>query len=548
MPSPWPTSEPEGGWPITTLSCFNESATEELDCPAGGMEQILQWMVGNILLGSSTNLTVNEMTNFQRLVVSQPLEAGTSDFAREVSRKVSTTPTFLTTTAIGGFWAYVQNLKAGKINSGVRWPLLKSKEGSSTYQPIVYSQCQTDLYNVNNTGVMHNITFDALQAPWGDNKNTLNTYLSSDDDILQDLPTRVPRFSWYNHKTLSTMSFTVLPIQMSNATVQDFQSSLIVTCSFDARWAASTVKLKPRSSSLIESNLTDFSIFEEDHIKENYGSKEQLKRALNISDLVQLPYNWLKGFNFNVTLEDGRNSTAMIASLDDLIYNTTNGNRHFRTIQSDTPKTIGTAEFAEYQRHVTQFIGTYHSMLLADGLARFASKLWRPYLEIPASDGKEESYVNILGANYIDGTYKADTVFRNGTKADAFFVEFETSRYGYGYGFRSDDTGTSIYIAITILGLYALITIVYAFVIFWYRCNGRYYRSQAWEAMIYLIALAKNSDPSPYLVGTGAGVNEWDTWKLKVKVREMDDESLSLAFMQGNEELGAEPGVMKKYH
>lgn len=511
------------------------------------MTQIMQWMGGKRLLGSSTNLTINEMTNFQRLVVSQTLEAGSSASARNVSRKVTTTPTFFSTTAIGGFWAYVQNMKAGKINAGVRWPLLKSKEGSATYQPIVYSQCQSDLYNVNNTGSMHNITFDTLQAPWGDNTNTSRYYLSPTDDIVQDMPARQPRFAWFHAKTLSIMSYTVLPIEISNGTKQNFPSSLIVTCSFDARWAASTIKLKPRSSSLIESNLTDFSIFEEDQIKQRYGSKEQLKRALNLSDLIRFPQNWLKGFNFNVT-EDGKNMSAMTESFADMLTNTTDQNRHFQMTKLDTPKTTGTAEFADYQSNVTDFVGTYHSMLLADGLARFGALIWRPYLEIPPSDGKEKRYVDLMGSNYLAETLPADEVFRNGTKADTFSIDFEASRYGYGYGFRSDDTGTSIYIAISILGLYALITTLYVVIIFWYRCSGKYTRSQAWEAMIHLIALAKNSDPSPYLAGTSAGIGSWDTWKLKVKVREMEDESLDLAFMQGDEELGVEPGVMKKYH
>lgn len=547
LPSPWPTAEPEGGWPIRSASsCFNESATEEVDCPASGMKQISQWMFGNVLLGSSTNLTINEMTNFQRLLVSQPLEAGHSGRGRNVSRRVTTTPTFLSTTAIGGFWAYVQKLKAGKLNSGVRWPLLKSKEGSSIYQPILYSQCQSDLYNVNNTGTMHNITFDTLQAPWGDNKNTSNLFLSPETKILQKMPVREPQFGWFFDEKLSIMSLSILPVEASNATVQSFQSSLVVTCMFDARWAASKIKLNPRSSSLIESNLTDFSIFEENQIGQ-YGSKDQLKRALNISELVQLPLNWLKGFNFNVT-EDGKNLTAITAIFDDLLENTTDGNRHFQMTTLDTPKTIGTPEFADYQRSVTDFVGTYQSMLLADGMARFASWLWQPYLEIPSSDGKEDLYVNLMGSNYLTNASTAEQVFRNGTKNDAFSVEFETWRYGYGYGFRSDDTGTSIYIAITILGIYALITIIYVVVIFWYRCKARYTRSQAWEAMINLIALAKNSEPSPYLVGTGAGIDERDTWRLKVKVREMDDERLDLAFMKDYEEVGTEPGIMKKYH
>ncbi|KAH7073035.1 hypothetical protein BKA63DRAFT_56189 [Paraphoma chrysanthemicola] len=546
LPSPWPTAEPEGGWPITTNACFNASATDELDCAAGGMEQISQWVDGNILLGSSSNLTMNEPTNFQRLVVSQPLEAGSSNFARHVSRKVSTTPTFMSTTAIGGFWAYVQRRRGAKINDGVRWPLLKSKEGSSTYQPIIYSQCQSDVYNINNTGRMHNITFDMLQAPWNNNPKPKDLYLDADDDIVQDLPARHARFGWYGGKSLSTMSFTVIPIEISNATKNNFQSSLVVTCLFDARWTGSAIKLKPRQSSLVESNLTDFSIFEEARIRDKYKDKTDFKNALNMSDLVVLPRNWLKGFNFNVTHNDTE-VPIMVRLFDNMLNSTEHGNQHFQITELDTPKTLGTTEFVDYQNNITDFVGKFHSMLLVDGMARFASWLWRPYLEIPSRSGNGYEYVNLIGSNWIANTYTADEVFLNGTKADAYSIEFEASRYGYGYGFRSDDTGVSIYVAIAILGLYELITIAYVVTIFWYRCTRRYTRSQAWEAMINLIALAKNSESSAYMVGTSAGVDKWDTWKLKVQIREMDDERLNLAFVRQDEEIGEEPGIMKKY-
>lgn len=512
------------------------------------MEPITQWMHGNILSGSSTNLTINEVTNFQRLLVSQPLEADTGDFSKSITRRVTTTPTSLSTLAIGGFWAYIQDRNIGEMNSRVRLPLLTSKEGSSTYQPLVYSQCQSDFYSVDKDRTIHNVTFDAFRAPWADN-HKLSDYRLSHTDIeavLSETSSHQPRFAWFHVDSLSVVSFTILPIQRDNASEQAFQSSLAITCSFDARWAASTIKLRPRSSSRIESNLADFSVFEEKHIRQRYGSKDQLKRALNISELVELPANWLKPFTTNIT-DHGRTMPAMEMLFTDMTETTPEGNQHFQITKADEPKMIGYAEFTEYQRRVTDFVGKYQSMLLTDGLARYNYWLWRPFLEIPSPTGDDYRYVDLFGLNWIRTTNTSDEVFLNGTKADAFYVEFDTSRYGYGYGFTSDDTGFGIYLAIAVLGLYETIIIVYLVMIFWYRCNGRYTRSEAWETMINLVALAKNSDASPYLVGTSAGVENWNTWKLKVKIREKDGESLDLAFMRGDEDTGVEPGVMKKY-
>lgn len=512
------------------------------------MEQISQWMNGNILIGSSTNLTINEMTNFQRRLISHPLEYDAGDVEKKLTRRMTTTPTSLSTLAIGGFWAYLQTRNIGGMNAKVRLPLLTSKEGSSTYQPVIYSQCQHDLYDLDSNGTMHNVTLDNLKAPWGDNDKVLEWQLSPSKtgNIFRDLPARQPRFAWFHAETLSIISITVLPIQVVNANERSTQSSLAVTCSFDARWAASTIKLRPRSSSVVESNITDFSIFEEKRIMQENGSKDRLKRALNISELIELPANWLKPFTSNIT-EKGKTMPAMDMFFDDMIKVTTEGNRHFQITNNDKPKTIGTNEFAEYERKVTDLVSTYQSMLLTDGLARFNFWLWRPFLEVPSPTGDDSQYVDLFGLNWIRTTNTSDEVFLNGTKDDAFSVEFDASRYGYGYGFDSDDTGSGIYLAIAVLCIYELIVVVYLVTIFWDRCSGRYTRSPAWEAIINLIALAKNSDPSPYLVGSSGGIETWDTWKLKVKVREMKDESLVLAFMQGDEDLGVEPGIMKKY-
>ncbi|CAO2648648.1 Nn.00g079150.m01.CDS01 [Neocucurbitaria sp. VM-36] len=346
---------------------------------------------------------------------------------------------------------------------------------------------------------------------------------------------------------LSTTSVTVLPIEISNVIRESYQSSLIVTCFFDARWAASKLTLQPRTSSLIETNITDFNIFEQDTIKYKYISDE-FKRAYGISDIVGLPNDWLQGFNFNITNDDGDAQPTMIENLNDFIHNTTWGNRHFGLTEPDAPTSVDSGDFTAYQTRVTDFIGTFHGMMLADGMARFASLLWQPYLETRPGNTETAEYVPLLYSNMGLERYTSQEVFPNGTKEDAFSIEFEAWRYGYGYGFRSNATGVSIYIAVSILGIYLLITIIYVMRIAQLRLKGRYTRSQSWEAIPNLIALAENSQGSTYLSGTSAGITSRETWRLNVKVRVMDDDRLSLAFMRREEELGEEPGIEKMYY
>ncbi|KAH7391714.1 hypothetical protein BKA66DRAFT_547692 [Pyrenochaeta sp. MPI-SDFR-AT-0127] len=534
MPHPWPMAEPQNGWPFrSSPECFNESALSEPDCPAGGLGQIIQWAEGNIMVGSSSNLTVHEMTNFERLLVSHSLKSNAGELHRNASRRVTTTPKSSSVDAIGGFWAYLRNRDVGKISKPeLLTPMLKSTVNSAVYQPLVYSQCRSHIYSDSSSGLL-DISHDRFQTPWEDNPS--------------DLPSPRARFRWIKASTLSTTSFTILPMITHDATGQERQSSLIVSCLFDARWAASIVSLKPRSSSLIESNITDLNIFEDESIAEKRGPKSAFKRALNISELVELPENWLRGFDFDVTdqIEDEEQKISMMAFMFDGLASYTNqSNRHFGLTDSDAPK--GSNSLSEYSERVTDFVGTFQSMLIADGMARFGSRLWRPYVEVKR-DGKLE-YVNLMGSNYISTASPPENVFYNGTKEDSFSIEFAALRYGYGYGFRSEDTSRSIYVAVSVLGIYLLITICYGLCICLARFFKFYTRSQSWEAIPNLIALAENSQLSNYLSGTSAGIDSRETWRLNVKVRVMEDEKLSLVFMKPGEDYGEQPRPDIQYY
>lgn len=544
LPNPWPTVEPKEGWPeSSTADCSSSDKGHGSECPDGGLNQISQWADGHILVGSSSNLTMTEVTNFQRLLVSHSLKSDIADFNRNVSRRVTTTPTCFSTNAIGGFWAYLKNGKVGKLITDSKYltPMLKSTEDSAAYQPILYSQCHSEVYSVKNTSVP-DISFDELQAPWLNNPKTRDFTLSWEDDIFKDLPDSQTRFRWNKASTLSTTSTTIVPIQIPDPKGETFQGSLIVICLFDARWAPSILTLKPKSSSVIETNITDFNIFEDDNIVKEYRSKELFKQALSVSELVEFPQNWLSGFNYSTD-----DTSIMAAQFDRLVGTTDNQNSHFFFINDlGTSNSTDLGDFADYQNNVTDFVGTFQSTWITDGMARFGSQLWKPYVERRKAEEKIE-YFNLVGSNWLTEGSLPEDIFLNGTKKDSFSMEFVAFRYGYGYGFRSGDTSRSIYLAISVLGLHLVITLCYMASILYLCYSGRYTRSQSWEAIPNLVALTENSQMSNYLSGTSAGIEKKETWKLNVKVRVMEDERLSLVFAKPGEDVGELPRVEKKY-
>jgi hypothetical protein len=70
--------------------------------------------------------------------------------------------------------------------------------------------------------------------------------------------------------------------------------------------------------------------------------------------------------------------------------------------------------------------------------------------------------------------------------------------------------------------------------------------SSSWSSVGELVTLAINSNPTPRLQNTGAGVSRLDTWKEKVAVRVTDGERLQMIF-EGDGNDYSKPEAGRKY-
>jgi hypothetical protein len=118
-------------------------------------------------------------------------------------------------------------------------------------------------------------------------------------------------------------------------------------------------------------------------------------------------------------------------------------------------------------------------------------------------------------------------------------LDIALSRYGYGYGMS---TVTKKFAAVVLLGQ-AVIAIATVAALALSK-----HVSSSWSSVGELVALAINSNPTPKLQNTGAGISRLDTWKEKVMVRVAEGERLQIIF-EGDGTLNgySKPDVGKKY-
>ncbi|KAH4153835.1 hypothetical protein HBI95_049920 [Parastagonospora nodorum] len=105
--------------------------------------------------------------------------------------------------------------------------------------------------------------------------------------------------------------------------------------------------------------------------------------------------------------------------------------------------------------------------------------------------------------------------------ANTTMFKFTLTDYGYGYGTRS----TSVYLAMTVISIYCVITIIY---ISYTIITG--FSVTAWNSGIELVMLALQSKRPDYLGHTSVGIDSIKTFGESVGIRVNADDELELVF------------------
>jgi hypothetical protein len=216
----------------------------------------------------------------------------------------------------------------------VAYPRLSITADTPTYQPVVYTKCVLEIlsaqqqFNGINNG--SKFFFPSIRRSWAESGSYSDTpnYIDANHTIFDTLPHEQTRFSWFketgDEASTSLLAIAVVPIMAFNSTVDSYQSSGIVACAVDARWAASDAYYQPMNSSTISSNVSDRLVEYMTNREHRKVSSESLKSKFAFSDKpLDIGLNWAAMLNGNQSrsrvnnnISTVTNTSAMVDFLD----------------------------------------------------------------------------------------------------------------------------------------------------------------------------------------------------------------------------------------
>lgn len=180
----------------------------------------------------------------------------------------------------------------------------------------------------------------------------------------------------------------------------------------------------------------------------------------------------------------------------------------------------------------------FAASFLADAISRSQNVHPSVYFSKNGSDSGRE-YNVIHSAAYTQGSNAATTRpldVDDLEDADLYInIPFVFSRYAYGY--RLDNL--TVVLAMAVLLLHMALVIVHVLIGF---C-GSSWSSMAWSGLGELLALGIQSDRTPLLQNTGAGVSESSVWRLKTAIRELESEQRLQLVLQEQSNIRHLPGT-----
>ncbi|KAF7937068.1 hypothetical protein BELL_0092g00190 [Botrytis elliptica] len=527
--------------PLSMVNCSNYvDASANFVCPASGAQDINTWLNSqdfNVLKGKAANMTFyNAYTNTRNFLASAGMDSGHS-----YTTSLSVVPQL----AVGAIWNDLTLAEA--YESFISQPKFLSHSTTTLKQPIVQVKC--NIYAQSNLTSAGKYTADAPVFPLlhGIMKNTSAGTASIGGIFMLPISTRV-----YNGTGWSTV-----------------QDTLIIPCTFDARWLQTQVKYEPTTSDIINDNLTDSVAFSElrSLINNAHQGRTKKKRS-EFSDVINTTPSWAAYTNIvvpGVHLTQNLTQDLTVSHINGTMPQTNrvqaptinfNGDMHANpTFPAPAPAqnlpnatliqgllnrfmilgANGTLSFNQSPiggpsppsstANIQGFISLYAGVFMTDALARYGSQ------SVISDDNFS------FGHN---DTLRRLASLRNERELPKGWLEwkFEIWRRGYSYGIR----GITTKLALAPLLTHCISTL--GFMV--YLCFAGW-RTVAWNSIGEFIALALKSRSTETFRGTDAGIDLSTTWAQNIRIGKIGTEELEIRFGEDGceEEKGEWLGVVR---
>jgi hypothetical protein len=493
----WPPSLNKSHLP--DVNCLAPTAVQNPLCPAGGYPSIFGQT--RVAYAEFLNISMPADNEF-RVQFSRPL-IGQYTFISTNSSLDAITATTLSQEVAESLWDVTFGVSLSWENQRIT---ITDLSGHSLLKPVVQVECQT--YNMTDL----EIESDSVQFPYlgfltppfpqvdqdsiyfnfpniyqGQNWTVSISSIGNVTDIEDHIRNGSLYFTW-----VDLSKYDLRPSIAAAVFVPSCNSSIpgsFAACSVDARWLPTDMWINPtQSESVFDSYPNPMNFIN------SLAGKHLESRPIDIG------IDWANSLNLNLS----ESSTLM----ESLLYLGASACAFNDTVSP------------------TYYIEQNLALALADGLARVGC-------------GSNLSTLGLFGLYgpagevYDSGLAPAIAAVSNWTRVDMTF-----SRYGYGYGMNTITKKIAAAVLLT-QAVIALATVVAL------ALSKRI--SSSWSSVGELLALAINSNPTPRLQNTGAGISRLDTWKEKVMVRVVDGDLQMIFEGDGRLKEYSKPAVGKKY-
>lgn len=529
----WPTTVSDSEC-NTCFECLNYTYVHSRNnCPGSGVNDINEWLGGidgrSVQPGRTANFTFYAPTsNTHRLLTSSAQVTPGRSYTSSIS--------VISHLVIGAVWEAMRNSKAGEWEPPISQPKLISTSTTPLQQPMVQVNCNLYSYvdsTDTSTGPDTQLFFPQITSLTA--KPTFMNITSMGTPVPEDLWIRTPRdgnihMNWVNLRdyngSASIGGILMLPTAKSvyNGLNYDYiQDSMILPCTFDARWMRSQVSFDPTFSSIVNGEFSDTSTVAKlgALIKEadaNGGSEstgdfvfsEILDIDLRWTEYIDGPTPFVLGSmgdtEASADAAPNTRSTAVELLLESNLVSTPNNTMDF-VYQQDNATGWTQAE-------VTQtFISSFLGVIMTNGLARYAAK------------SATESYYlfspDIMMGSPHDLPAMSVEKAVSGTGPGWHLWSFDIYRRGYSYGIRSSTKKLALGVLLSHV-LLALGFMIYLCFVGW--------TTSAWSTVGELVALALKSRGTEQFLSTDAGIAKSETWAQNVRIREIGSEGLEMRF------------------
>ena len=554
-------------WPQTITPdivkdvCITQS-NSTIVCPAEGFGDIEAWGSSKVYAGQSANFTMQEsISGVRRRLVSQHEEVSNETYlsyfphtldlnnvsmaerAWYTNYTTSSGVTTLTTTGsnwvailLGGFWEYAKSVDLGLINQSAR-PKFRI-DNFPVYEPLVSSRCNVlDYYQTFKK--QDNITAPFVRNAFGATGFTgfNNTgWVVPPSAWMFDRPLDALNFTWVDLQGLdvnaSIGALFSVPYATSSPNGTSLQQSVIAPCTVEARWVASELVYDPMSSDILLDNVTDPIDFAHDN-NSKYDTLDAAAR-FGASPIINITSDWANLLNLpasNLTFPGDNSSVGHIlhkfmGTTDPSIFEFDSG--------LSGPRVSG----GSYSAGLEDTLSTILGFVVADGLSRFqyGTKDLSVIYRHDTTTSSRTSLMRQAGslARIYNETHASN--LSSNLEDTGTFGHLDVQRWGYGYGIETKASQFSV----TMLMLYGCVVLVY---IIWFNIQNLVRPRSDWSLVTNkwanisgMLALAINSPPSAKLDGTCAGVEDNQSLKQVVRIREVEDKHLALVVGEEQDE------------